>query len=118
MSSVNRRMKGGSGVQNPPRHPSKAGVEKLSLLNVEPSKCVSLSVRLELRLERLGFSEVGGWGRKPKMSVSERLLEREGPSRSKGWDIINGVALGLVGSGGVESELSDSSDSALLEDDE
>ena len=72
-------------------------------------------MRLE-RFERFGLAEAGGCGRKPRTSLSERLLEREGPRRSEGWVIINRVALGFVRSGGVDNELSDSSDSVLLED--
>ena len=90
-------------------------MEKLSSLNVQWSECLSLDMRLE-RFERFGFAEAGGCGRKPRTSLSERLLEREGPRRSEGRVIINRVALGLARSGGVDNELSDSSDSVLLED--
>jgi len=47
----------GLGYQNPPRHPSKAGVEKLS---AQPNKALSLDMRFEPRLGRLGFPGVGG----------------------------------------------------------
>lgn len=88
------------------------GVEKLSSLNVQPnSKCLSPDARFDARFGRLGFPGVGGWGRKPSTSLSERLLEREGPRTSIGWVIIIRVAPGIVGSGGVESGVSDSSDS-------
>lgn len=92
-------------------------MEKLSSLNAQWSECLLLDVRLE-RFERFGFAEAGGCGRKPRTSLSERLLEREGPRRSEaeGGVIINRVALGLARSGGVDDELSDSSDSVLLED--
>ena len=106
----------GRWYQNPPRHPSKPGVEKLSSLKVQPNIFLSLSVRLRLRLGRLDLGELDGWGRKARTSPSERLLAREGPRMSEAWVMINGVALRFVGSGGVASGSSDSSDSEWVEE--
>ena len=102
--------------QKPPRHPSRADVEKLSSLNAQLNGCLSLWARLGLRLERLGLGGLGGWGRKARTSLSERLLANEGPRISGGWVIISGVAPWLVGSGGVDSEPSESSDSVRAEE--
>lgn len=51
------------------------------------------------------------------MSLSERLLVKEGPRRSGRWAAIKGVAPRLEGSGGVRSDPSDSSDSMWVEED-
>lgn len=104
--------------QNPPRHPSKVEEEKLSSPNEQPNKDFSLQERLRLLLERLGFPGEGGWGRKPRASLSERL-EREGPRRSGGGRVtINGRTLGFAAPGGVDRKLSESSDSECVDEEE
>lgn len=102
--------------QKPPRHPSRADEEKLSSLNAQLNGYWSLWARLGLRLERLGLGGLGGWGRKARTSLSERLLVKEGPRISGGWVTINGVAPWLLGSGGVDNDSSESSDSKRVEE--